>query len=173
MGACSGEHSVERARHRVVGRDVEFGALVSHREVGDETARLLGGLALAESAAFRRGVDGDEHRGPVVRIDGRYADGPAVERGVGVLFARGEESVAIKVEDRHRPTRVPIGRMALFRSGEQRIAQDPFPVLRCLDVSFALGALLGRRGGLARARGHRVGVGVSLGLVIHRRRPHR
>ena len=102
----------------MVGCDVEFGALVPHREVGDEAARLLGALALAEPAALRRGVDRDEHRRAVVRVDGGHSDGTPVERGVGVLFARGEESIAVEVEHWHRPTRVLIRRMALFRSGE-------------------------------------------------------
>ena len=81
VGSCSGEHRVERARDRVVGRDVEFGALVADCDVWDETACLLGALALAEPAPFRRGIDRDEHRGAVVGVDGRYADGAPVERG--------------------------------------------------------------------------------------------
>ena len=83
--------SSARARDRVVGCDVELRALVAHREVWDEMARLLGALALAQPAALRGGVDRDEHRGAVVRVDGRYADGAPVERGVGALFARSEE----------------------------------------------------------------------------------
>ena len=109
VGTVDGEDGVDGASHCVLGGNVALDALWHDRErrqmlagVGDEVAR-------AHPLALRGGVYRDEHAAAAPGKAGDDSERTPEERGVARLLDRGEEAVAVEVEDkgwsapRHRP----------------------------------------------------------------------